>query len=281
MKQRLWFIAALIAATFTAATLTIHAQTGGTLHPLVYGSTASGGDLTLVSTLNATKGSIFLGAAQNSAYDEVNDRLGIGTTAPSVGLHGVVTNGAMLWEDDDSDDTNKYGYWGIEHYDVDEEPFYSIVNVTNTTANEIRIGGSGGIGNAATLIRLYTAANNTTTTGTERWRINSTGQLLTVSGSGVDIASSADDDTGILLATEDVNIVVGNVVKVDWGAAAMGMQMNTGLDMDGNPMLFDEGSDPVVNPDQVGVFARDNGGTTELCFEYPGGDLVCHADPVP
>lgn len=43
----------------------------------VKGDTASGGSLTLMSTNHATKGSILFGT---SAYDEVNNRLGIGTT---------------------------------------------------------------------------------------------------------------------------------------------------------------------------------------------------------
>lgn len=45
------------------------------------GGTASGDDLTLKSTSNATKGTVFLGTA--SAYDETNDRLGLGMTGPS------------------------------------------------------------------------------------------------------------------------------------------------------------------------------------------------------
>lgn len=49
------------------------------------GGTASGNTLTLQSTSNATKGKIVLGTA--SAYNEVNDRLGIGTTTPSRKLH--------------------------------------------------------------------------------------------------------------------------------------------------------------------------------------------------
>lgn len=51
------------------------------------GGTASGEDLTLQSTSNATRGSIFFGSAQTSAYDEVNDRLGIGIAAPTGVLH--------------------------------------------------------------------------------------------------------------------------------------------------------------------------------------------------
>lgn len=49
------------------------------------GGTGSGDDLTLLSTSHGTKGTIFLGTA--SAYDQVNDRLGLGITAPTVKFH--------------------------------------------------------------------------------------------------------------------------------------------------------------------------------------------------
>lgn len=49
------------------------------------GGTASGNNLTLSSTAHATKGKVILGSA--SAYDQVNDRLGLGTTSPSVTFH--------------------------------------------------------------------------------------------------------------------------------------------------------------------------------------------------
>ena len=56
--------------------------------PLIYGSSASGGTLTLASTTNATKGKILFGT---SAYDEVNNRLGIATTSPGVTLDVIGT----------------------------------------------------------------------------------------------------------------------------------------------------------------------------------------------
>jgi hypothetical protein len=49
------------------------------------GGTASGENLSLSSTGHATKGKINLGSA--STYDEVNDRLGLGQTTPTVRLH--------------------------------------------------------------------------------------------------------------------------------------------------------------------------------------------------
>lgn len=53
------------------------------------GGTASGGNLTFSSTSNATKGNILFGS---SAYDEVNDRLGIKNTSPRSALMLVETD---------------------------------------------------------------------------------------------------------------------------------------------------------------------------------------------
>ena len=47
--------------------------------PIIYGSAASGGDLTLHSTSHGTKGKIYLGS--NSVYDQVSGNLGIGVIA--------------------------------------------------------------------------------------------------------------------------------------------------------------------------------------------------------
>ncbi|WP_413757213.1 hypothetical protein [Streptomyces sp. MMBL 11-3] len=67
------------------------AVTGTARSTTVQGGTASGGNLTLNSTSNATKGKILLGS--NSAYDEVNKRLGINTTSPTQSIE--VSNGAV------------------------------------------------------------------------------------------------------------------------------------------------------------------------------------------
>lgn len=52
------------------------------------GDTASGGNLTLQSTSNATKGKILFGT---SAYDEANNYLGLGTNTPGTPIHIVGT----------------------------------------------------------------------------------------------------------------------------------------------------------------------------------------------
>jgi hypothetical protein len=54
---------------------------------VLYGGTASGNNLTLLSTSAATKGSIFFSTGSTSAFDQTNVRLGIGTAAPVYKLH--------------------------------------------------------------------------------------------------------------------------------------------------------------------------------------------------
>lgn len=62
---------------------------------VIHGTTVSGGDLTLSSTSDATKGTIYLGSASQSGYDEVNNRLGIGTTAPDSPIHVKVGDAGL------------------------------------------------------------------------------------------------------------------------------------------------------------------------------------------
>lgn len=75
------------------ATNTIQGNTGGLS---LIGGTASGDDLTLSSTSNATKGTILLGVTNNIVIDEVNGRLGVGIAAPSVALEmNATTSGSF------------------------------------------------------------------------------------------------------------------------------------------------------------------------------------------
>lgn len=58
--------------------------------PILQGGASAGGTLTLKSTTNGTKGNILFGT---SGYDEVNNRLGLGTSSPSYALD--VQNGRI------------------------------------------------------------------------------------------------------------------------------------------------------------------------------------------
>ena len=73
--------------------LSIVTASGSVTVATVQGSAAASGNLALSSTSDATKGLITLGTA--STYDEVNDRLGIGTQSPSATLHLKATNNIL------------------------------------------------------------------------------------------------------------------------------------------------------------------------------------------
>ena len=59
--------------------------------PIAYGGSASGGDVTINSTSHATKGNVYFGTL--GTYDDVNERLGIGTITPSVALEVIGDTG--------------------------------------------------------------------------------------------------------------------------------------------------------------------------------------------
>ncbi|MEA3399463.1 MAG: hypothetical protein U9R00_03070 [Patescibacteria group bacterium] len=69
--------------TRSTDTVTVNTSTGISGGQSIIGGIDAGDNLTLSSTSNATKGKILFGT---SAYDEVNDRLGIGTNTPSYKL---------------------------------------------------------------------------------------------------------------------------------------------------------------------------------------------------
>lgn len=92
--------------------------------PTVRGGSGSGNDLTLTSSSNATKGKIIVG---NSAYDEVNNRFGIGTATPDEKLH--VAGGAKITGNIDHDGS-QVGFYGVTP--VNRPSAYTITNATPT-----------------------------------------------------------------------------------------------------------------------------------------------------
>lgn len=80
------------------------------------GGTAAGDDLTLQSTANATKGNIFFGT---STYDEVNNRLGVGTASPSYPLHAQLDNADFIAKVRNSNGTSAgHGLWVDTRWNV-------------------------------------------------------------------------------------------------------------------------------------------------------------------
>jgi len=75
------------------------------------GGTGASENLTLLTTSHGTKGKVIFGAAGTTVYDGVNDRVGIGTTAPGEPLHvntAAASTIALRLEENSGGE-----YWGI------------------------------------------------------------------------------------------------------------------------------------------------------------------------
>ena len=87
-----------------------------TTHSL-YGSDKGGQDIHLYSTSHATKGKIYFGA--NSVYDELNDRIGIGTVAPTDQITLVNAGGTAGFSiDSGSGVSYQYDWMAMKHAGV-------------------------------------------------------------------------------------------------------------------------------------------------------------------
>jgi len=112
---------------------------------------------------------------------DASQNVGIGITSPATKLHIVdaLSGGQLLVANNQTNTTEKYGTFGTQHYTNAEEPALGMAVQSNATDNIVLMGGALGEFNAATQVRFYTAANNTTVTGSERMRIDSSGNVMT------------------------------------------------------------------------------------------------------
>ena len=118
------------------------------------------------------------------------DRVAIGHNSPKakldiMGQGTSATNLSMLIGADEggtanpsrSDATDKAVRIGMPHRTNAEEPAALITASSTSSDNTVMIGGGTSVMNAATNIRFITGANTTTTSGSERFRIGSSGEL--------------------------------------------------------------------------------------------------------
>ena len=105
--------------------------------------------------------------------------VGIGTNSPETTLDIVGSRADQLRISDVvTDATRKIGYIQGRHFtNAEEDVAGIIIDSQSSTINFIDIGGGSGGLNSATEIKFYTAADATTTTGTERMSIESNGNV--------------------------------------------------------------------------------------------------------
>jgi hypothetical protein len=152
---------------------------------------AAGGSVRLFTSPTGSSGTSVNASVERMRIASTG-RVGIGTTNPSGQLTIVApTNAnAMRLTDTETDATQKFGIITASHYTNSEEPLVPIFTQSTVSANNVNIGGGSGNFNTATAIVLFTAANNTTVTGTERLRINSTGEMVMTADSKIDAGAS-------------------------------------------------------------------------------------------
>lgn len=108
--------------------------------------------------------------------------VGIGTATPSSALDISSGTLSMLVGADNTaftrtNSTQKAGRIAVPHYLSAQVPALALMGVSDSTDNNISIGGGSGLANAATTLSFYTAANNTTLTGTRRMFIDASGNV--------------------------------------------------------------------------------------------------------
>ncbi len=102
----------------------------------------------------------------------------LGHTTPSTNnprLDVVGTDVSLVLSNSTTDATQKNTAIGVRHYTNAQEPMLLVYGIAGSSSNSLRIGGGLSALNAATTIEFYTAANNTTITGTLRLSVSSSG----------------------------------------------------------------------------------------------------------
>ena len=158
---------------------------------------------------------------------DASGNLGIGTSSPQSRLHvsDAVAGGQLLVTNNETNNGAKIGSLATMHHQNAEEPVLAISIEGGASENILQIGGGPGEFNAATVIKFSTAANTTTTGGSERARFDSSGKLLvatttvidsarmTIKGSATVInAQTETDGSYVLRVTNSAGSGVGGVV---------------------------------------------------------------------
>lgn len=191
------------------------------------GGTASGDDLTLSSTANAAKGNIFFGT---STYDEVNNRLGIGITLPTVTIHAVGSAFTAIRVQTTADNnyvqndiivpTRRYsfGVGGASVTDGVANEFYVYDGTAGAYRSVIDSSGRYGLGTVTPSFDLAFGNTANKTLGIETTSANTIGRTLTISagdsGSGVSLAGGPlvlESGVGTGVATSNVILLTGQV----------------------------------------------------------------------
>jgi hypothetical protein len=141
-----------------------------------------------ITTSGDTNTGIYFPAADTIAFTEggaeamrINSsgNVGIGTSSPSVKLDVVDATNIYrtLWLNETKTASTRNRTGIVSQSWTGTTPAQILLVDSNTTINDVILGGGYSGAYAATNLIFYTAANNTTVTGAERMRINSSGNV--------------------------------------------------------------------------------------------------------
>ena len=170
-----------------------------------------------------------------------------------------------------SDNTDKACRIGSYHYDTDEEPFGILVASGTNGANTLNFGGGTSLMNAATAIQFTTAANSTTTSGSTRMIINSSGhvnigsadprKVLDITGpDGRSGASPGYSDTALVIDNDGGN---GAIMEFCSDNNAYGRIFFTDTDASNQGQIEYTHSDDMLDIQSAGGFAVHVAGTED------------------
>lgn len=152
-----------------------------------------------------------------------NGNVGIGTTSPDSALSilkNLPPNQLTIYTTD-SNNTVQYCSFAAAPYTQADGKWIPFFGFSSSTDNSARFGGGTSTARASTELRFYTAANKTTSTGTERLQIESGGNTRPGADNTYDIGTSSfrwDDvfATNGTIQTSDANMK-DNVADSDLG----------------------------------------------------------------
>ena len=229
--------------------------------------------------------------------DGTNSRVGIGVASPSAKIDIADSSIAALLGSSSgttrADATAKIARVGVVHYTNAQEPVGFLYGQSTDAKNQIAIGGGSSLFNAATEINFWTAANQTTTTGTNRMNIDSAGDVtvntgnvvMGTAGKGIDFSANSNNagmsselfdsyEEGLFQA--EVNFTVGGSMTVGNSETYLAYtKIGRVVHVQGVITLTAEsspdGSMMVTLPFTVGALTEKAGQTVGVCiWEDPG-----------
>ncbi|GAF76334.1 unnamed protein product [marine sediment metagenome] len=160
------------------------------IQPTITGGTVDGAVIGGVTpaAISGTTGDFSGNLAVNTNdffVNTANGRIGTGTTNPGAALDILEATGRFRLANTSADNTQKIAYIVGRHYTNSEQNISAFFLQSTGSSNILYVGGGSGDYNAMEEIRFYTAADDTTVTGTLRGTVTNAGVLEWVGGISV------------------------------------------------------------------------------------------------